>query len=120
MVALPTRYYVQSARIGDAADPSGAWKTDWLTFDPEWADAYAKSLETGDLSLGSEDGETLPDGVPTGDGRDSVSTMTRVMTAEELRAEDPDALRVIEFNTMPVFWAQLAAWAERLIDPRHT
>jgi hypothetical protein len=119
MVALPTRYYVQSARIGDPADPSGAWKTDWLTFDREWADAYAKSLETGALSQGSDD-ETLPDGVAAGDGSDSVSTTTRVMTAEELRAEDPDALRVIEFNTMPVFWAQLAAWAERLIDPGHT
>lgn len=108
MVALPTRYYVQTSHTGSTyGDPQG-WMAQQVTFDRESAERLASALERAAVW---EDGVNVTD---------RISTIARVVTAEELRSESEDALVIAEMQTRPQFWLRLEEWAQPLIDPRTT
>lgn len=105
MVSLPTRYYVQRSQTDSIYGPPSGWQTAVVTFDRETADRYAESFERAALF---EEGENVSE---------MVSTVARVVTAEELLAESGNALAAAEAATTKQLWQLLGKWAEPLIDP---
>lgn len=105
MAELPTRFYVQTSVTGSTyGDPRG-WMAQQVAFDRESAEQWARNFERSSV---------WEDGV---DVTDRISTIARVVSAEELRAESEDALITAEMQTRIQFWQELAKWAEPLVLP---
>lgn len=108
MVDLPTRYYVQRSQSDSTYGPPRGWETILVTFDPETAQTYADSFEQATVF---EEGENISE---------LISTVARVITADELVAEGgQNALIAAEAATRIQFWEKLAEWAKPLVAPDH-
>jgi hypothetical protein len=105
VVALPTRYYVQTSQTDDKFSSPNAWHTVNVTFDrataEQWAEGYEKAVVF-------EQDEHVPK---------LVATLARVVTAEQLSEESVSALAAAEAATRVQFWNALAEWAEPLVRP---
>jgi hypothetical protein len=99
MTDLPTRYYVQRAQTNSIYGRPGGWETVILTFDPVEAKQYAHSFERAVLF---EEGENVSE---------LVSTVARIMTADELRADGgAEAVAAAEAATRIQYEKKLAEW----------
>lgn len=107
MAELPTRYYVQRSQTDSTYGPPRGWETVIVSFARETANAYAEGFERAVLF---EDAENVSE---------VVSTVARVVTADELRAEGEDALASAEMQTRIQFWQELEKWASGLVAKDH-
>jgi hypothetical protein len=107
VVALPTRYYVQTSQTDSTFGPPQGWRTIIVTLDRSIAERYAVSFERSVLF---EDGE---------DVSELVATVARVMTEHELRDVSDEALAQAEIETRVQFQQIVEAWKETLDDPAH-